>query len=108
MSQSAADLPAHIHTLHILNKTAEHPRAVHCLSTLATADTVLLIENAVLSAPEITAAAPCPVFMLAADAHARGLAAGSGVGAGATAAAPQIGYEQMVQLSALATRIISW
>jgi tRNA 2-thiouridine synthesizing protein B len=108
MNQSVADLPAHIHTLHILNKMAEHPRAVQCLSTLATADTVLLIENAVLSAPEITTAAPCPVFMLAADARARGLAAKSGVDTEATGTAPQIGYEQMVQLSALATRIISW
>jgi tRNA 2-thiouridine synthesizing protein B len=108
MNQSVADLPAHIHTLHILNKMAEHPRAAQCLSTLAIADTVLLIENAVLSAPEIAAAAPCPVFMLTADARARGLTAKSGAGAEATAAAPQIGYEQMVQLSVLATRIISW
>jgi len=112
MSQSVADLPAHIHTLHILNKTTEHPRAVQCLSTLATADTVLLIENAVLGAPEVAAAAPCPMFMLAADARARGLTAKSGAGAGAGAAAkrtaPQIDYEQMVQLSAMATRIISW
>jgi tRNA 2-thiouridine synthesizing protein B len=46
--------------------------------------------------------------MLAADARARGLTAKSGAGAEATAAAPQISYEQMVQLSALATRIISW
>jgi|GEM_PF-240572 tRNA 2-thiouridine synthesizing protein B len=110
MSQSVADLPAHIHTLHILNKTTEHPRAVQCLSTLATADTVLLIENAVLGAPEVAAAAPCPMFMLAADARARGLTAKSGAGAGAEAmrTAPQIDYEQMVQLSAMATRIISW
>ncbi|WP_228703042.1 DsrH/TusB family sulfur relay protein [Marinobacter gelidimuriae] len=108
MNQSVADLPAHIHTLHILNKTVEHPRAAQCLATLATADTVLLIENAVLSAPEVAAAAPCPVFMLAADARARGLIAKSGAGTEATGATPQIGYEHMVQLSALATRIISW
>jgi tRNA 2-thiouridine synthesizing protein B len=108
MSQSVADLPAHIHTLHILNKTTEHPRAVQCLSTLATADTVLLIENAVLGAPEVAAAAPCPMFMLAADARARGLTAKSGAGAEAMRTAPQIDYEQMVQLSAMATRIISW
>jgi tRNA 2-thiouridine synthesizing protein B len=108
MSQSVADLPAHIHTLHILNKTAEHPRTAQCMATLATADTLLLIENAVLSALEVATAAPCPVFMLAADARARGLIAKSGAGAEATGATPQIGYEHMVQLSALATRIISW
>ena len=108
MNQSVADLPTHIHTLHILNKTAEHPRAAQCLATLATADTVLLIENAVLSASEVATAAPCPVFMLAADTRARGLAAKSVAGTEAARAAPQIGYEQMVQLSALATRIISW
>jgi tRNA 2-thiouridine synthesizing protein B len=108
MSQSVADLPARINTLHILNKTAEHSRAAQCLAALVAADALLLIENAVLSAPEVATAAPCPVFMLAADARARGLTAKSGAGAEATAAAPQISYEQMVQLSALATRIISW
>lgn len=108
MNQSVADLPTHIHTLHILNKTAEHPRAAQCLATLAISDTVLLIENAVLSAPEVAAVAPCPVLMLAADARARGLVPKSGAGTEATGATPQIGYEQMVQLSALATRIISW
>ncbi|MCL1488723.1 hypothetical protein MIH18_00655 [Marinobacter sp. M3C] len=108
MNQSVADLPTHIHTLHILNKTAEHPRAAQCLATLDISDTVLLIENAVLSAPEVAAVAPCPVFMLAADARARGLVPKSGAGTEATGATPQIGYEQMVQLSALATRIISW
>ncbi|AFP31032.1 hypothetical protein MRBBS_2095 [Marinobacter sp. BSs20148] len=78
------------------------------MATLATADTLLLIENAVLSALEVATAAPCPVFMLAADARARGLIAKSGAGAEATGATPQIDYEHMVQLSALATRIISW
>lgn len=108
MSQSVADLPAQIHTLHILNKTAEHPRAAQCLATLTAADTVLLIENAVLSAPAVTTAAPCPVFMLAADARARGLTATADVSTEAAGVTPQIGYEQMVQLSALATRTISW
>jgi tRNA 2-thiouridine synthesizing protein B len=108
MSQSVADLPVQIHTLHILNKTAEHPRAVQCLATLAAADVLLLIENAVLSAPEVATAAPCPVLMLEADVRARGLTATADASTEATGVAPQIGYEQMVQLSALATRIISW
>jgi len=108
MSQSVADLPARINTLHILNKTAEHPRVAQCLATLAAADTVLLIESAVLSAPEVATAAPCPVLMLAADARARGLTATADASTEAAGVTPQIGYEQMVQLSALATRIISW
>ena len=108
MSQSVADLPAQIHTLHILNKAAEHSRAAQCLATLTAADTVLLIENAVLSAPAVATAAPCPVFMLEADARARGLTATADASTDATGVTPQIGYEQMVQLSALATRIISW
>jgi len=108
MNQPVADLPTNIHTLHILNKTAEHPRTAQCLTLLAPADTVLLIENAVLNAPEFAAAAPCPAFMLAADALARGLIAKSGAGTEPPGSTPQISYEQMVQLSALATRIISW
>ena len=108
MSQPVADLPNNIHTLHILNKTVGHPRAAQCLATLATTDTILLIENAVLSAPEVATAAPCPMFMLAADARARGLIVKPEANTEATGATPQISYEQMVQLSALATRTISW
>ena len=108
MSQSVADLPAKIHTLHILNKTAEHPRSAQCIAMLAGEDAVLLTENAVLSAPEIAPQAPCPVFMLTSDALARGLTTKPDTTAESTDPTPQISYGQMVQLSALATRIISW
>lgn len=108
MSQSVVNLPVHISTLHILNKTTEHPRATQCLATLANADAVLLIENAVLSAHTVAVAAPCPVFVLEADARARGLIVKIEAGTDAKALAPPISYGQMVQLSALATRIISW
>lgn len=108
MTQPAADLPAQIHTLHILNKTKEHSRSAQCLALLTAADTLLLTENAVLSALEYADCAPCPAFMLEADARARSLKTKADSGGQAAGTVSRISYPQMVQLGALATRIISW
>lgn len=37
-----------IATLHILNKSPDHPRATQCLASLASNDALLLTENGVL------------------------------------------------------------
>lgn len=108
MNQVATELPARIDTLHIINKTPAHPRAAHCVAVLIPTDTVLLIENGVLGAGDYIRSAPCPVFWLAADARARGVLGCGTADSDSETAIHCVDYEQMVQLSALATRIISW
>lgn len=108
MSKVVAALPPSVNTLHILNKTPGHPRATQCMAALTPGDTLLLIENGVLGAVEHTPCSPCPVFVLAADAGARGIAELSSSGGNKPMSMQWADYQHMVQLSALAKRIISW
>ena len=109
MTQAAADIPARIDTLHIINKTPTHARVTQCVAALTSNDAVLLIENGVLVADDdCIRSAPCPVFALAADARARGVGAQNKANSDSTTVIQCVDYEQMVQLSALAKRIISW
>ncbi|WP_323750898.1 sulfurtransferase complex subunit TusB [Marinobacter sp.] len=88
-------------TLHILNKAPEHPRHVACLHALAPADTLVLIENGVLSAAGTQLSLPCQLYALKADIEARALE--SAVGDIET-----IDYSELVQLTEKHEKIISW
>lgn len=88
-------------TLHILNKSPDHPRFVLCVSTLASDDQLLLTENAVLALADTTVSLPANVLALSPDMKARGLNQ-------ANLSQYGIGFDGMVRLTAQATRIISW
>lgn len=92
-----------IQTLHILNKSPDHPRAARCLEMISEKDGLLLIGNGVL----FLATGNLPggagkVFALSPDVDARGL--GELTGSDASA----VGFTEMVQLSLQAQRVISW
>ena len=87
-------------TLHILNKSPSHSRFAQCLQSLADADQLLLIEDAVvgLAMPGLTLPADC--FALRADLEARALAH--------LDATTVVDYPDMVELTVAADRVISW
>ena len=88
-------------TLHILNKAPEHPRYQACIHALAPSDTLVLIENGVLSAAGNQLHAPCTLYALKADIDARALEA-------ACENLNTIDYDELVQLTATHPKIISW
>ena len=88
-------------TLHILNKTPEHPRYKTCIQALTPSDTLVLIENGVLSVAGNHRDAPCKLYALKADMDARGLEAASEV-------INTINYDELVQLTTNHAKIISW
>jgi len=88
-------------TLHILNKSPEHPRAAQCLALLSDKDALLLIENGVLLLSAGSLPAIGKVFALSPDVSARGV--GNMVGN-----ATLVGFGDMVSLSLQARRVISW
>ncbi|MFV8571010.1 sulfurtransferase complex subunit TusB [Marinobacter sp. SBS5] len=88
-------------TLHILNKSPEHPRYNTCMQVLVPADTLVLIENGVLAAAGTQPEPPCQVFALAADIEARALESTCGD-------IKTIDYDGLVQLTANHEKIISW
>src|SRR5690606_31406740 len=91
-----------IHTLHILNKAPEHPRAAECLRALKPGDALLLIESAVLAlAARSDLTAGIPIYALSPDVLARGLAQ-------CTQEASLVDFPAMVELTAQAQNVISW
>ncbi len=88
-------------TLHILNKSPDHPRFTLCMKALAGSDQLLLTENAVLALTDSETSLPATVLALSADMMARGLTQ-------ADLSEHGIGFDDMVRLTAHATRIISW
>jgi len=90
-----------IKTLHILNKSPEHPRAAQCLAALSGADTLLLIENGTLLLATADLPTICRVFALSPDVVGRGLQDAAGE-------ATVVGFDDMVSLSLQAQRVISW
>ncbi len=88
-------------TLHILNKAPEHPRHKTCTQALTPSDTLVLIENGVLSVAGNHLDAPCKLYVLKADTDARGLEA-------ASEAITTINYDELVQLTTKHAKIISW
>ncbi|MDX1455982.1 MAG: sulfurtransferase complex subunit TusB [Marinobacter sp.] len=87
-------------TLHILNKTPEHPRFRRCIEAIGESDQLLLIENAVLALSAKGVELPGRVIALASDLDARGVVAAGEIDI--------IHYDDMVALAATADRIISW
>jgi len=90
-----------IQTLHILNKSPEHPRFARCLSIAGPADTILLIENGVLGLGAASDRASGKVMVLAPDMAARGVNSSAEL-------AEIIDYERMVELTTRAQQVISW
>lgn len=90
-----------IHTLHILNKTPDHPRFSECLGMLGPDDAVVLTENGVLGLTAPDALNFGRVYALSPDISARG------VSTAATAYA-LVDYPDLVELTLQAERVISW
>lgn len=88
-------------TLHILNKSPEHPRFRLCLEAVSDVDQLLLIENAVLALSLEGIELPgSRIMALASDLDARGVAVNTPV--------DTIHYDGMVAVAAAADRVISW
>lgn len=90
-----------IQTLHILNKSPEHPRFARCLSVAGPDDTVLLIENGVLGLGTAAASTSGKLLALESDMAARGLGDQSGT-------VEIVDYDTMVELTTRAEQVISW
>lgn len=90
-----------LHTLHILNKTPDHPRFSECLGMLGPDDAIVLTENGVLGLGATAHLNADRVYALGSDVTARGL--------------PENGhnnvlldYSEWVDLTLKAERVISW
>ncbi|MBU2955723.1 sulfurtransferase complex subunit TusB [Marinobacter sp. F3R08] len=90
-----------IHTLHILNKAPDHPRATRCLEMISPDDGLLLIGGGVLFLSTGCLPDAAKVFALTADVDARGIGHLSGN-------TSMVDYTEMVALSLQAHRVISW
>ncbi|KAA1175160.1 sulfurtransferase complex subunit TusB [Marinobacter salinexigens] len=89
------------HTLHILNKTPDHPRFSECLGMSSSDDALLLTENGVLALTTSRVLGDRTVYALKSDLTARAIDTHqSNVGA--------IDYQGMVELSLKAKRVICW
>lgn len=89
------------HTLHILNKTPDHPRFSECLGMSSSDDALLLTENGVLALTVPHALANRTVYALDSDLKARGVDA-------AQSEVSTLDYRGMVDLSLKAQRVICW
>lgn len=90
-----------IRTLHILNKSPDHPRAAQCLAMISPEDGLLLTGSGVLFLSAGVLPSMGKVFALSPDVDARGL--GNFAGNAST-----VGFADMVTLSLQAQRVISW
>ncbi|WP_339802721.1 sulfurtransferase complex subunit TusB [uncultured Marinobacter sp.] len=87
-------------TLHLLNKSPEHPRFAACLAALANGDKLVLIENAVIALKNCQLVLPATCVVSLADCQARGI----------NPERPEtaLDYPALAALTASHTRIISW
>lgn len=90
-----------IQTLHILNKSPDHPRFARCLSMAGPDDAILLIENGVLGLASAAGTGSVRLLALAPDMAARGLTDGSNP-------VQILDYDGMVELTTRAQQVISW
>ncbi|SNC74470.1 tRNA 2-thiouridine synthesizing protein B [Marinobacter sp. es.048] len=90
-----------IQTLHILNKSPEHPRADRCINMMAAGDGLLLTGSGVLLLATGKLPDASKLFALAPDVDARGLAHLSGN-------ASFVDFPEMVTLASEAQQVISW
>lgn len=88
--------------LHLLNKAPDHARFGRCLASIASDDTLVLMENAVLAVTGDHGLPAARTVALAEDLEARGLATGADTAVGA------ISIEQLVALTETHTTVISW
>jgi len=87
-------------TLHILNKSPEHPRFHHCLASVSGHDALVLTENAVLALADNTITLPARCFVLVPDLEARSLTS--------LTRAQTTDYAGLVRLTTKYERVISW
>ncbi|EMP55462.1 hypothetical protein MSNKSG1_06313 [Marinobacter santoriniensis NKSG1] len=94
---------ASIHTLHILNKSPDHPRFQRCLTALGPEDALMLIENGVLATTTAgrLATVSGQIYALSPDLEARGLQVDDSTFV-------PVDYEGMVRLTTEAGQVISW
>ncbi|WP_404362456.1 sulfurtransferase complex subunit TusB [Marinobacter sp.] len=92
-------------TLHIMNKSPEHPRFGNCLAAIGEQDSLLLTGNGVLALAcrQNARTLPTGTRVLLADAEARGLGQESLAERGIL-----VDYAGFVELTAANTKIISW
>lgn len=90
-------------TLHILNKSPDHPRFRACLEAVLVDDALVLTENAVLGLTMAQTALPPSLYAITTDIDARGLQ-----GLLEASSAQSIDYPALVALTEAAQRIISW
>lgn len=90
-----------MHTLHILNKSPDHPRTAQCLKMISPEDGLLLMGGAVLFLSTGGLPETGKIFALTADVDARGVGHLSGN-------TSTVDYTEMVALSLQAERVISW
>ncbi|WP_225314950.1 sulfurtransferase complex subunit TusB [Marinobacter confluentis] len=88
-------------TLHILNKPPEHYRHHLCLEAIGPEDGLVFIENGVLAVVQLPTSAPDRWYALAPDLEARGLI-------GQIGEDRVISFDDMVELTATAGKVISW
>lgn len=88
-------------TLHILNKPPEHSRYRLCLSAIGPEDRLLLIENGVLAVTQQPLVERERFYALGPDLEARGLTEH-------VAQVQAVSFDQMVELTTSADRVISW
>ena len=87
-----------IKTLHILNKSPDHPRAKLCHQAVSEGDALLLTENGVLGALQPNTSGK--YYALAPDLETRAISA--------TGPCEQVSYQDMVKMAASAQNVISW
>lgn len=93
-------------TLHTLNQSPTGDALQSCLRCLAPGDSLLLLEDGVYAAcaPYVSALkdSPCSVYVLRADAEARGIAEHLDV------SVQSVDYPGFVELAALCDSVQSW
>lgn len=93
-----------IKTLHILNKPPEHSRHKLCLAAIGPDDALLMIENGVLAVTQPLEAASGRWYALAPDLAARGLTGHLSK----DQEGQRVSFDDMVELTASAERVINW
>lgn len=96
-------------TLHLLNKPPGHPRFALCQAQLNEGDSLVLLEDAVFGfdRPELERSIS-RLFVLRADAVARGLTSDSGSTKARKLAELQCDMAEVVELAVTHSRTVTW
>lgn len=92
-------------SLHLINKSSDHPRFSACLAAAGNRDRVLLMENAVTALADTNISWPetITIYALDADMKSRGLDQRS-----FPVPVEQIDYSTFVALTLEADKVVSW